>query len=40
MRAALGIDAYAVEDVILTHPHYDRVGNFDRFPSAISSAGA
>jgi glyoxylase-like metal-dependent hydrolase (beta-lactamase superfamily II) len=32
--AALGIDANAVEDVILTHLHYDHVGNFDRFPKA------
>jgi glyoxylase-like metal-dependent hydrolase (beta-lactamase superfamily II) len=32
--ATLGIDANAVEDVILTHLHYDHVGNFDRFPKA------
>ena len=32
--ATLGIDANAVEDVILTHLHYDHVGNFDRFPQA------
>src|ERR1700712_5328307 len=32
--ASLGIDADAVEDVILTHLHYDHVGNFDRFPKA------
>ena len=31
---ALGIDADTVEDVILTHLHYDHVGNFDRFPKA------
>jgi hypothetical protein len=31
---AFGIDAAAVEDVILTHLHYDHVGNFDRFPNA------
>src|SRR5258708_7443900 len=30
--AALGIDANAVEDVILTHLHSDHVANFDRFP--------
>jgi glyoxylase-like metal-dependent hydrolase (beta-lactamase superfamily II) len=30
----LGIDADTVEDVILTHLHYDHVGNFDRFPKA------
>jgi glyoxylase-like metal-dependent hydrolase (beta-lactamase superfamily II) len=30
----LGVDAGAVEDVILTHLHYDHVGNFDRFPRA------
>lgn len=29
-----GIDAAEVEDVILTHLHYDHVGNFDRFPRA------
>lgn len=32
--AALGIDAREVADVILTHLHYDHVGNFDRFPKA------
>src|SRR5882757_9305224 len=36
--AALGIDANAVEDVILTHLHYDHVGNFDRFPKAVEIA--
>jgi glyoxylase-like metal-dependent hydrolase (beta-lactamase superfamily II) len=29
-----GIEPDAVEDVILTHLHYDHVGNFDRFPKA------
>src|SRR6201994_2821739 len=32
--AALGVDAAEVGDVILTHLHYDHVGNFDRFPKA------
>jgi glyoxylase-like metal-dependent hydrolase (beta-lactamase superfamily II) len=32
--AMVGVDANAVEDVILTHLHYDHVGNFDRFPKA------
>ena len=31
---AFDIDANAVEDVILTHLHYDHAGNFDRFPNA------
>ena len=30
----LSVDPAAVEDVILTHLHYDHVGNFDRFPKA------
>jgi glyoxylase-like metal-dependent hydrolase (beta-lactamase superfamily II) len=30
----LGVDAAAVENVILTHLHYDHVGNFDLFPRA------
>lgn len=29
-----GIAADSVEDIILTHLHYDHVGNFDRFPKA------
>jgi hypothetical protein len=32
--AALGVDANAVEDVILSHLHYDHVGNFNCFPKA------
>lgn len=28
------IDPAAVADVVLTHLHYDHVGNFDRFPNA------
>jgi glyoxylase-like metal-dependent hydrolase (beta-lactamase superfamily II) len=30
----LGVDAAAAEHVILTHLHYDHVGNFDLFPRA------
>ncbi len=30
----VGVDAAAVKDVVLTHLHYDHVGNFDRFPVA------
>ena len=30
----LGIDAREIEDIIITHLHYDHVGNWDRFPKA------
>jgi len=30
----LGVRAAEVDDVIITHLHYDHVGNFDRFPKA------
>lgn len=30
----LGIDPATVEDVIVTHLHYDHIGNFDLFPQA------
>jgi glyoxylase-like metal-dependent hydrolase (beta-lactamase superfamily II) len=30
----VGVDANGVRDVVLTHLHYDHVGNFDRFPAA------
>lgn len=30
----LGIDAASVEDLIITHLHYDHIGNFDLFPQA------
>ena len=30
----IGLPAASVQDVILTHLHYDHVGNFDRFPNA------
>lgn len=32
--AMLGVDAAGVSDVILTHLHYDHVGNFGLFPAA------
>jgi glyoxylase-like metal-dependent hydrolase (beta-lactamase superfamily II) len=32
--AALGIDAAAIEDVVITHLHYDHVGGFRSFPKA------
>lgn len=32
--ALLGVDAGAVRDVILTHMHYDHVGNFHKFVNA------
>ncbi len=30
----LGVDAATVRDVVITHLHYDHVGNFDLFPQA------
>jgi len=30
----LGADAAAIRDVVITHLHYDHVGNFELFPSA------
>ena len=32
--AAIGIDAAQVEDVIVTHMHYDHIGNMEKFPKA------
>ena len=32
--AAVGVDAATVQDVIITHMHYDHVGNLDKFPRA------
>jgi len=32
--ASLGIRANAVEDIIVTHMHYDHIGNHDLFPKA------
>jgi glyoxylase-like metal-dependent hydrolase (beta-lactamase superfamily II) len=31
---ALGVDANTVRDVIITHMHYDHMGNFAQFPQA------
>jgi glyoxylase-like metal-dependent hydrolase (beta-lactamase superfamily II) len=30
----IGVDPREVRDVVLTHMHYDHVGNFDKFPNA------
>lgn len=30
----LGVDSAKVSDVVITHLHYDHVGNFQRFPAA------
>ncbi|HTP60650.1 MAG TPA: N-acyl homoserine lactonase family protein [Burkholderiales bacterium] len=32
--ALLGADARKIKDVVITHLHYDHVGNFDLFPAA------
>ena len=32
--ALMGVDAAKVRDVVITHLHYDHVGNFDLFPRA------
>ncbi|WP_158906261.1 N-acyl homoserine lactonase family protein [Burkholderia sp. L27(2015)] len=32
--ALVGVDANEVQDVIITHLHYDHVGTFDKFPKA------
>ncbi len=32
--AAIGIDAAAVEQLVVTHAHYDHIGTLDRFPAA------
>ena len=32
--ALVGVDAAKVRDVVVTHLHYDHVGNFDLFPQA------
>ena len=34
LLADLGIDPKEVEDVIITHLHYDHAGNWDKFPKA------
>jgi glyoxylase-like metal-dependent hydrolase (beta-lactamase superfamily II) len=30
----IGVDAAAVQDVVITHLHYDHAGNFHKFPNA------
>jgi glyoxylase-like metal-dependent hydrolase (beta-lactamase superfamily II) len=30
----LGVDSQEIEDVVVTHLHYDHIGNFDLFPAA------
>ena len=30
----LGVDATKIKDVVVTHLHYDHIGNFDLFPAA------
>jgi glyoxylase-like metal-dependent hydrolase (beta-lactamase superfamily II) len=32
---AIGLDPQTTTDVVITHLHYDHVGNFDRFPAAV-----
>ena len=32
--ALMGVETHAVRDVVITHLHYDHVGNFDLFPQA------
>jgi glyoxylase-like metal-dependent hydrolase (beta-lactamase superfamily II) len=32
--AGLGVDAAAVEQLVVTHAHYDHIGNLHRFPNA------
>jgi glyoxylase-like metal-dependent hydrolase (beta-lactamase superfamily II) len=32
--ALLGVDSKSIKDVVITHLHYDHVGNFDLFPAA------
>lgn len=34
LLAAVGITAHDITDVILTHLHYDHVGNYEAFPNA------
>ena len=36
----LGIDPATVSDVIVTHCHYDHVGNLEAFPQAVLSRTA
>ncbi|NJM30347.1 MAG: N-acyl homoserine lactonase family protein [Rhizobiales bacterium] len=38
--ANIGIDARAVETVVITHLHYDHAGTLDRFPAALPHPGS
>ncbi len=33
--ALIGIDAATVDDVIITHLHYDHIGGYEQFPKAV-----
>jgi glyoxylase-like metal-dependent hydrolase (beta-lactamase superfamily II) len=39
MLSDIGVDAGSVDHVVLSHMHFDHVGNVDRFPSATFSIG-
>ncbi len=36
--AALGVDARTVTDVVISHMHYDHVGNYELFPASRSTS--
>src|SRR5262249_47719774 len=39
MLSDIGVDAGSVDHVVLSHMHFDHVGNVDRFPNATFSLG-